>query len=497
MECPHVDDAVKLDVDKLKLASISQWTCEECRARKNPWICLTCGRIHCGRYINAHALSHFDKEPAHCVCLDQSTAVFCYRCDEFVINDTPLKHVERLRQEIADKQERNRRRRLAVKSDEEPSRKKSARLDGKPTDAVVKCHRVGLRNLGNTCFMNSVLQSLSNIKEFTLYFMRLPSFDSCREKSRGSHGYFTRQKGPDENMESSLVEEVRKCVCALCNEGAAPHSPDTLFAVVWQIVPRFRGYQQQDAHEFLRYLLDKLHSELLEYAKRNNSSRQTIVSGIFGGQLRSEVNCLTCESLSIKHDPILDLSLDIPQQFVNMRGKGRPQCRIQDCLASFVQKEELDETEFYQCTRCQSRQRSTKKLWMTSLPPVLCLHLKRFRFTNMFRTKIDIHVQFPIMGLDMLPFLYATEETQKAACQNYYDLAAVIVHHGSGVSSGHYTAYACSQIAGTWFHFNDSTVTEVSTEQVASCKAYILFYVRRTNSGNLSDTIDDFVDVET
>jgi ubiquitin C-terminal hydrolase len=51
---------------------------------------------------------------------------------------------------------------------------------------------------------------------------------------------------------------------------------------------------------------------------------------------------------------------------------------------------------------------------MTSLPPVLCLHLKRFRFTNMFRTKIDIHIQFPITGLDMSPFLFATEDTEQA-----------------------------------------------------------------------------------
>jgi ubiquitin carboxyl-terminal hydrolase 3 len=243
----------------------------------------------------------------------------------------------------------------------------------------------------------------------------MPAFDGCKTKVGGSHGYYTRQKGTGVGFESSLVEEVRKCVCALCNNGSAPHSPDTLFAVVWRVVPRFRGYQQQDAHEFLRYLLDRLHSELLEYAKRSDSSRQTIVSGIFGGQLRSEVNCLSCESLSIKHDPILDLSLDIPQKFVNTRpGKGRQQCCIQDCLASFVQKEELEETEFYQCTQCQSRQRSTKKLWMTSLPPVLCLHLKRFRFTNMFRTKIDIHIQFPITGLDMSPFLFATEDTEQA-----------------------------------------------------------------------------------
>lgn len=52
-----------------------------------------------------------------------------YQCDEFVINDTPSRHVERLRQLIADRQERNRRRRMARKSEEEPARKKSAGMN--------------------------------------------------------------------------------------------------------------------------------------------------------------------------------------------------------------------------------------------------------------------------------------------------------------------------------------------------------------------------------
>jgi ubiquitin carboxyl-terminal hydrolase 3 len=99
-----------------------------------------------------------------------------------------------------------------------------------------------------------------------------------------------------------------------------------------QVVPRYRGYQQQDAHEFLRYMLDRLHTELLgilPYSNSNSSNnntnnannksntsntlnhfllptrKSTIVTAIFGGVLQNEVTCLICGTESKKHDPFL------------------------------------------------------------------------------------------------------------------------------------------------------------------------------------------------
>lgn len=627
MDCPHISDNVVLRKDAVRnlkqtLIAAGQsvtsetgpapavtssssptsfsklWKCAECSGKDN-WMCLQCGSVRCGRYESGHALKHSSKQN-HSICINTvNLSVYCYKCDEFVVNDTVDQVFEEIRQELKDgdgdsvsetsstmeeisssKSAQENASSTSSSSDsgwEEPAsstvsstsshsvnaptvapsparklrpRKRTISSDSNNENGTAATGQkrksmrrvVGLRNLGNTCFMNSVLQSLSNIQEFSCYFNAMPSLETGKHKQKAYHS-----RSMKENLDDVfVVEELRKVLLNLSQGGDGSKgaiSPECLFLVIWKVVPQFRGHRQHDAHEFLRYMLDRLHTELQQVsfpvdisnsssvggggssgatlagghkpgeAKTNpynvpalshlhTKGRNSIVTNVFGGILQSEVRCLICGMESKKHDPFLDLSLDIPEKFYSKpdqtdaaaaavgdkdKDASAPVCHISDCLSSFTEVEELAETELYYCNSCKCKQKSTKRFWIRRLPNVLCLHIKRFRWNNFYRTKIDLRISFPINALDMSQFVLnnGPETRRSNSSCNVYDLAAVIVHHGNGSSCGHYTSFAINN--GVWMHFNDHTVKEVSSAAVAECKPYILFYIKRdpTNASRL------------
>ncbi|XP_030222208.1 ubiquitin carboxyl-terminal hydrolase 3 isoform X2 [Gadus morhua] len=515
MECPHIHSNVCLTVDPSRFPNgiPSSWCCNVCRSNKSPWVCLTCLLVHCGRYVSGHAKKHFEENQVPCnsqrtcekqekvhhsVCMDCSNySLYCYRCDDFVVNDTKLGQVQKVREHLQSLEK------SSLMGDRQRKRKNLENLAFPSKGLSLALCATGLRNLGNTCFMNAILQSLSNIQQFSRYFKELPAVALRSGKTAGRRMYHTRSQG---DTSVSLVEELRKTLCSLWQGNQTAFSPDSLFYAIWKIMPSFRGYQQQDAHEFMRYLLDHLHRELQGNHNGVPSSASspdhvrlpptagkccingitTVVTSIFGGILQNEVNCLICGTESRKFDPFLDLSLDIPSQFRQKKSKDQepgPTCTLSDCLRSFTDLEELDDAELYMCHKCIKRQKSTKKFWIQKLPKVLCLHLKRFHWTAFLRNKVDTYVEFPLHSLDMRAFLLEPEKSLPGSC--LYDLVAVVVHHGSGVGSGHYTAYGCHE--GRWYHFNDSTVTVSSEDTVRKAKAYILFYVERPAKAGAAD----------
>lgn len=118
------------------------------------------------------------------------------------------------------------------------------------------------------------------------------------------------------------------------------------------------------------------------------------------------------------------------------------------------------------------------------LPQVLRLHLKRFRWSGRnHREKIGVHVVFDQV-LTMEPYCCRDMLSSLDKDTFAYDLSAVVMHHGKGFGSGHYTAYCYNTEGGFWVHCNDSKLDVCSVEEVCKTQAYILFYTRRTVQGS-------------
>ncbi|KAI9871069.1 MAG: hypothetical protein M1830_003479 [Pleopsidium flavum] len=191
----------------------------------------------------------------------------------------------------------------------------------------------------------------------------------------------------------------------------------------------------------------------------------------------------------------MDLSLDLRVQAKRRKKWSRGSeagelCQttnLASCLRTFTSCEKL-QANAYTCTSqiCGGLpQKASKELGIKKLPPVLCMQLKKYEFTNASRGKLDAKLQFPLQ-LDMFPYTTRGKkharksEDAGVSPQVWYDLSSVIVHKGK-LDSGHYICY-CRK-GENWFLFDDSKVMLAKGAEVLDADAYLLFYLVRSLDG--------------
>ncbi|XP_043990240.1 ubiquitin carboxyl-terminal hydrolase 8 isoform X1 [Gambusia affinis] len=329
----------------------------------------------------------------------------------------------------------------------------------------------GLRNLGNTCYMNSILQCLCNTPRMADYFNN--NFyleDINRSNILGHKGEVAEEFGV---IMKALWAGLYKCI-----------SPRDFKSTIGKINDQFSGCDQQDSQELLLFLMDGLHEDLNKadnrkrYKEEENDHlddqnaanvawnkhkllNESIIVALFQGQFKSTVQCLTCHRKSRTFETFMYLSLPLA---------STSKCSLQDCLRLFSKEEKLTDNNKVFCRHCKAHRDSTKKLEIWKVPPIVLVHLKRFSYEGRWRQKLQTSVDFPLDSLDLAQYVIGPKQNLRR-----YNLYAVSNHYG-GLDGGHYTAYCKNSLKQRWYKFDDHEVTEISSSSVKSSAAYILFY---------------------
>lgn len=172
-------------------------------------------------------------------------------------------------------------------------------------------------------------------------------------------------------------------------------------------------------------------------------------------------------------------SLPIPKAATIREKAGVGGVSLEDCCTKFVEEETLSGDDASYCARCRKHQPCRKRTSLYRPPRVLVIHLKRFNFSFVRRSKITVGVGFPLRDFDVRPYMDPESPFLRDTGLHTYRCVAVSNHAGS-LGGGHYTAHAVNRDDGNWYLFNDSRVSAAREAHLSSSDAYLLFYARDT-----------------
>ncbi|XP_034972464.1 ubiquitin carboxyl-terminal hydrolase 16 isoform X2 [Zootoca vivipara] len=561
--CKHLRKGLEQGGLKKVLQNVDWSSCQDCRTsdsetrekseeeaedRPSIWLCLKCGHTGCGRNSQEkHAIKHYEtpRSEPHCLVLSlDNWSVWCYLCDSDVpynsssqlgqLVDYVRKQAHVNMQNTASKEEENKplenKKIKDHRNEEEREKKEILMKDNKlhlngNAEVTVK----GLSNLGNTCFFNAVLQNLSQtpVLRELLKEVKMPDLAVTLEP-------------PEFSITEPMIvtlDQPRPLTLAMCqfltemqetNKGTV--TPKELFSQICKKAIRFKGYQQQDSQELLRYLLDGMRTEEIQrisagiFKALNNStdkeneelkkkikeyekgkSTLSFVDRIFGGELTSTIMCEECQTISLVHESFLDLSLPV----LNEGGKKKPNNNNNNVRKMQEKEIEDDEDNTGNDSYLKEREETpgTSKHLQKKAKKMAKKQSKNQRRQQKLQEKtgynlqkVNKHIKFPEV-MDLAPFCSVKcKNVVEGSSRVLYSLYGIVEHSGT-MRSGHYTAYVKTRATnnqlsdlvlhgkigqssetesskGQWFHISDTHVQPVPLSKVLNSQAYLLFYER-------------------
>ncbi|KAM6382309.1 ubiquitin carboxyl-terminal hydrolase 16 isoform 1-T1 [Alca torda] len=364
-QCKHIRKGLEQSHLKKALLNVEWHVCQDCKADNKTqekseeeadespsiWLCLKCGHRGCGRNSQEqHALKHYTtpRSVPHCLVLSlDNWSVWCYICDNEVSYNTSTRlgqTVDYVKKQVCtdssrtvEKQQENKEfENKKVEKDNKNEQEKEVSLKEENSHSSTNSEVTvkGLSNLGNTCFFNAVMQNLS----------QTPVLRELLKEAK-MPGTTVKIESPELFMEPQLIKldqpgpltlAMYQFLTEMQETKKGVVTPKELFAQVCKKAIRFKGYQQQDSHELLRYLLDGMRAEeiqqvsvgilkaltdsnkqneeelkkkIKEYEKKKGI--QSFVDQIFGGELTSTIMCEECRTVSLVRESFLDLSLPV------------------------------------------------------------------------------------------------------------------------------------------------------------------------------------------
>lgn len=289
------------------------------------------------------------------------------------------------------------------------------------------CGYAGLRNLSNTCYLNSLVTQLFMNVSFRTFMLNAPA-----DPHQGQALLFETQK-----MFAFMQESLRRCV-----------DPEECVATIKTYEDgQIDIHSQMDVDEFYNLLFDRWESQFTDAQDRRE------FRAFYGGQLVQQVRSKECEHISERLEPFSAIQCDI---------KGKT-C-LQESLQAYVDGEIMEGDNKYKCSTCDRHVDAVKRACLKDIPNNLIFHLKRFDFNlrTLQRSKINDHFAFPTT-IDMRP--YTIEHLSNPAedsGEDIFELVGVLVHSGTA-ESGHYYSYVRerpgSRDSGVWVEFNDDNVS--------------------------------------